>query len=119
MSYKTLVAASLMSIALTSAAFAQCVDCALHPDRDVLNNGAQTPASKMVQPDGAAGASTANSEHGVYNTQHHHYRDANASIGEGSAPADTLAHEMYMKNLRDSGYNPASDFDAAGTVKVH
>ena len=113
MNYKTLVAASLMSVALTSAAFAQCVDCALHPDRDVLNKGAQTPASKMVEPGGAAAASTA------YNTQHHHYRDANASIGEGSAPADTIAHQTYMKNLRDSGYNPASDFDAAGNMNVH
>jgi len=117
MNYKTLVAASLMSIALTSAAFAQCVDCALYPDRDVLNNGAQTPASKIVQPGGAG--STANSEHGVYNTQHHRYRDANASIGEGSAPADSLAHEVYMKNLRDSGYKSAHDFDAAGNVKVN
>jgi hypothetical protein len=119
MNYKILVAASLMSIALTSAASAQCVDCALHPDRDVLNKGAQTPATRMVQPGGAAGASTANSEHGAYNTPHHHYRDANASIGERSAPTDTPDHQVYMKNLRDSGYNPASDFDAAGNVKVN
>jgi hypothetical protein len=67
--YKTLVAASLMSIALTSAAYAQCVECAVYPDRDFLNGGAPTPASKMglnscgpppaklglVRPDGAAG----------------------------------------------------------------
>jgi hypothetical protein len=119
MNYKTLVAASLMSVALTSAAFAQCVDCALHPDRDVLNSGTQTPATRMVQPGGTAGASTANSERGVYNTPHHHYRDANASIGEGSAPAGTSEHQVYIKNLRDSGYNPASDFDAAGNMKVN
>ena len=81
MNYKTLVAASLMSIALTSAAFAQCVDCALHPDRDVLNSGAQTPASKMVQPGGAAGASTA------YNTQHHRYLD---EIEAGQHSIDAL-----------------------------
>jgi hypothetical protein len=54
--YKTLAAASLMSMALTSAAFAQCTECAIYPERDPLNKGAQTPAAKMglVQPGGAA-----------------------------------------------------------------
>jgi hypothetical protein len=103
--YKTLVAASLMSIALTSAAFAQCSDCALFPDRDVLNGGAPTPASKMGS-GSAAG------------TQHRHYRDANASIGKRSAPADTPAHEMYLQNLRDAGYNAAKDFDGAGNMNT-
>jgi hypothetical protein len=58
MNYKMLVAASLMSMALTSSAFAQCADCALYPDRDHLNNGAQTPAGKMgvMKPGGAAGS---------------------------------------------------------------
>jgi hypothetical protein len=56
MNDKTLVAASLISIALPSYAFAQCTECALFPDRDPLNKGAQTPAAKMgiVQPGGAA-----------------------------------------------------------------
>jgi hypothetical protein len=56
MNYKILVAASLMSIALTSHASAQCVACAMYPDRDNLNNNAQTPAGKsgLVQPNGAA-----------------------------------------------------------------
>jgi hypothetical protein len=76
--YKTLVAASLMSIALTSAAFAQCSDCALYPDRDVLNNGAPTPASKLGRtgPGGAAGTNTANSGNGVRNAhaEAHHLR---------------------------------------------
>jgi hypothetical protein len=73
MNYKTLVAASLMSIALTSAASAQCADCATYPDRDILNNGAQTPAAKMglMRPGGAAGspstANTANSANGANN----------------------------------------------------
>jgi hypothetical protein len=50
---------------------------------------------------------------------HHHYRDANASA-EDSASADTLsAHEMHIKNLHDSGYNPASDFNAAGNVQTN
>jgi hypothetical protein len=42
-----LAAASLTSITLTSGASAQCVECAMHPDRDFLNGGAPTPASKM------------------------------------------------------------------------
>jgi hypothetical protein len=56
MIYKTLLAASLMSIALTTHASAQCVDCALYPNRDYLNGGAETPASKAqhAAPNGAA-----------------------------------------------------------------
>ena len=50
---------------------------------------------------------------------HHHYRDANASVAEDSASADTLsAHEMHIKNLHDSGYNPANDFNSAGNVST-
>ena len=130
MNYKTFVAASLMSIALTSAAFAQCTDCALYPDRDYLNKGVPTPASKMMmeRPGGVASASTTISENGASNaraearvagTRHRHYRDANASIANGSAPARTGAHQVYIKNLRDSGYNPAGDFNAAGNMKVY
>ena len=125
MNYKTLVAASLMSIALTSAAFAQCASCALNPDRDVLSNE-PTPASKMMRPGGATAASTANSENNPYNaradvreTPRRRYRDANASMAEGFSPAGTPAHEVHIKNLRDSGYSPASDFDAAGNMKVN
>lgn len=51
-------------------------------------------------------------------TKHHHYRDANASVAEGSAPADTLsAHDTHILNLRDSGYNPAGDRDGAGNIR--
>jgi hypothetical protein len=123
MNYKTLVAASLMSIALTSAAFAQCATCAINPDRDVYSNE-QTPASKMARPGGATAASTAESN--AYNaradarkTSRRGYRDANASIAEGISPAGNPAHEVYIKNLRDSGYSPSSDFDAAGNMKVN
>jgi len=28
-------------------------------------------------------------------------------------------HEMYMKNLRDSGYDPKNDFTKAGTMAQH
>jgi len=61
MNYKTLVAASLISIALPSYAFAQCTECAMYPDRDPLNKGAQTPAGKsgLMQPGGAAGSTNA------------------------------------------------------------
>jgi hypothetical protein len=122
MNYKTLVAASLMSIALTSAAFAQCATCAINPDRDVYSNES-TPASKMMRPGGATAASTA--ENNAYNaradarkTSHRSYRDANASVAEGLSTG-TPAHDVYIKNLRDSGYSPSSDFDAAGNMKVN
>jgi hypothetical protein len=50
---------------------------------------------------------------------HHHYRDANASVADDSVPADTLsAHELHVKNLHDSGYNAASDVNAAGNIKT-
>ncbi len=56
----------------------------------------------------------------VKGARHHHYRDANASVPEGSAPADVLsAHDAHIQNLRDSGYNPASDRDAAGNVRTN
>ena len=120
MNYKTLVAASLMSFALTSAAFAQCTDCALYPDRDILNQGAPTPASKMMGQPGVAANSeaSARAEAGVAGPRRH-YRDANASIVGEPAPINTGAHAVYMKNLRDSGYNPAADFNGDGNVKVN
>jgi hypothetical protein len=37
----------------------------------------------------------------------------------GTAMANNSAqHDLYMKNLRDSGYNPASDRNAAGIMKT-
>jgi hypothetical protein len=52
---------------------------------------------------------------------HHHYREANASVAaDDAAPADTLsAHDAYLKNLHDSGYNPHNDLDAHGNVKTN
>jgi hypothetical protein len=101
--YKTLVAASLMSIALTSAAYAQCVECAMYPDRDSLNGGAPTPASKMglntygpppaklgIRPEGAAGpANTAHSQNRVNSARaeardHHLRRSAHVSGVSGN-----------------------------------
>ena len=65
--HKTLVAVALASIALTSIslsapAFAQCVECAMYPNRDPLNGGVETPAGKMglERPLGAASTNTAN-----------------------------------------------------------
>jgi hypothetical protein len=55
-------------------------------------------------------------------TRHHHYRDANAStvVPDGAIPADTLnGHDAYIRNLHDSGYNPHSDFDARGIIKIY
>ena len=134
MNSKALVAASLISIALTSPTFAQCTDCALYPDRDFLNKGAPTPAAKMMeQPGGAAGANTASSVNRTYNaraganvanesvrgTRHRQYRDANASIAGGPAPVAPPFHRVYIKNLHDSGYSPAGDFNSAGNMKVN
>lgn len=132
MIYKTLVAASLISVALTSPSFAQCTECAMYPDRDALNKGAATPASKMEQP-GAAGASTVSSVDRTYNaraaarvagepvrrTPRRNYLDANASIAGGPAPVGAPSQRVYIKNLQDSGYNPAGDFDSAGKMKVN
>jgi hypothetical protein len=56
----------------------------------------------------------------VRGAKHHHYREANASVPEGSIPADTLsAHDAYVRNLHDSGYNPAGDRDAFGNVRTY
>jgi hypothetical protein len=70
LNYKTLVAAaSLMSMALPSSAFAQCTECAMYPDRDPLNKLEKTPAGKMglehsggaaAPPNAAGSPSTAN-----------------------------------------------------------
>jgi len=91
MNYKMLVAASLISIVLPSAAFAQCADCAMFPDRDSLNKGAPTPASKMglTGPGGAAGARTGNSESNANNARaeardHHLRRSGHRSAVEGN-----------------------------------
>ena len=51
-------------------------------------------------------------------THHHYHHNASAPIAEGSAPADTLsAHDAYMKNLHDSGYNSHGDLDPNGNMK--
>jgi hypothetical protein len=53
-----------------------------------------------------------------HHVTHHHYHNATAPVAEGSAPADTLsAHDTYMKNLHDSGYNPHGDHDTYGNMK--
>ena len=65
------------------------------------------------------GAAMADESVGTNAKRAHHYRDANASVGGDSTPADTMsAHEAHIKNLHDSGYNPAGDFDAAGNVQT-
>jgi hypothetical protein len=68
---KTLVAASLMSMVLTTGAFAQCADCAMYPDRDHLNGGVPTPAAKLgTRPGGTApAANNARAEVGGHRVQ--------------------------------------------------
>ena len=58
------------------------------------------------------------SAHHHHHVMHHHSHNASAPIAEGSAPADTLsAHDAYMQNLHDSGYNAHGDRDAFGNVR--
>ncbi|MGY4305220.1 hypothetical protein ACVIJ6_002463 [Bradyrhizobium sp. USDA 4369] len=47
MNVRTLATASFALLASTLGASAQCVDCAMYPDRDHLNGGEITPAGKM------------------------------------------------------------------------
>jgi hypothetical protein len=57
---------------------------------------------------------------GVKAARHQHNRNANASMNAAPAsPAttDPGANDMRMKNLHDSGYNPAGDRDASGNMK--
>ena len=56
--------------------------------------------------------------HHHHHVMHHHSHNASAPIAEGSAPAYTLsAHDAYMQNLHDSGYNAHGDRDAFGNVR--
>jgi hypothetical protein len=61
---------------------------------------------------------------GAASAAHHHHHHsgapaaAAAATAPGAAPVDTLsAHDARMKNLHDSGYDPAGDLTPAGTVK--
>ena len=44
---------------------------------------------------------------------HRHYQMVNPAVGASGSD-----YAQYMKNLRDSGYDPKKDYTAAGTVKV-
>ena len=58
------------------------------------------------------------SVHHRHHVTHHHSHNASTPIAEGSAPADTLgAHDAYMKNLHDSGYNSHGDLDTYGNMR--
>lgn len=53
-------------------------------------------------------------------TRHHHYREAAAPAADGAIPADTLnAHDAYVRNLHDSGYNAHGDLDAHGNMRTN
>jgi hypothetical protein len=85
--YKTLLAACLTSIALTSYASAQCADCAMYPNRDHLNGGVETPAgrSEREAPNGAASnnAAAPNNANASAEIRGH---DLRSGIGSGSKP---------------------------------
>jgi hypothetical protein len=56
----------------------------------------------------------------------HHPRQAMNAFARVGAPPPVVSpggvsssdRAMYMKNLRDSGYNPKNDFNANGTLKT-
>jgi hypothetical protein len=54
----------------------------------------------------------------AHRTHHHHAMNAYAAVP--AAPAAWVGgvsssdHNMYIKNLRDSGYNPKNDFNSFG-----
>ncbi|HVV42383.1 MAG TPA: hypothetical protein VHC94_15110 [Nitrobacter sp.] len=58
--YKLLAAVSLGLMMLTSQASAQCTDCAMYPNRDHLNGGAETPAGRLGLEHSGGAASTYN-----------------------------------------------------------
>lgn len=109
--YKTLVAASLMSMSLTSYASAQCVDCAIYPDRDALNKNEQTPAGSMglTRPGGAAGSpnaanpsATNPSSTNNANNARAEYRDRSARrSGRGSSSDSARAKRYLSPDSRD------------------
>jgi|SRR5690348_12256731 hypothetical protein len=53
-----------------------------------------------------------------YPARSYAYYPAN-SYGMVPGGVSSKNHEMYMKNLRASGYNPKNDFDKAGNVAQH
>ena len=72
-------------------------------------------ATPLVVTGGAMARESVRHHHHV---AHHHSHNASAPIAEGSAPADTLsAHDAYMRNLHDSGYNSHGDLDPNGNMK--
>jgi hypothetical protein len=102
MVFKTLVAASLTSMVLTTAAFAQCADCAMYPDRDHLNGGVQTPAAKMgvVRPSGTAPAAN-----NASNASNAHAQIRGHQLQGSGAPemASTAIRSKKYLRSRESG----------------
>lgn len=80
----------------------------------ILAAAATLAITGTAMADKSAPASTSAAHH----HQRHSGKTATAAVAEGAAPIDTLnAHDARLKNLHDSGYNPAGDFTPAGTVK--
>ena len=52
---------------------------------------------------------------------HRHHRMINPYGAMGAMPAtqgESSDFDKYMKNLRDSGYDPKKDYTATGTMRV-
>lgn len=74
---------------------------------------AWTHHSRAVHPNASAAA---------VNPNHARPRNAYAAIGAPPAVMPGVSsknHDMYLKNLHDSGYNPKNDFTKSGTIAQH
>ena len=51
----------------------------------------------------------------------YHHHPVNAYAAEPAPPSgvNSSDHEMYLRNLRDAGYNPKNDYDANGILKTN
>jgi hypothetical protein len=58
----------------------------------------------------------------AHRTHHHHAMNAYAAVPATPSPAmwtggvSSSDHDMYIRNLRDSGYSPKNNFNASGNV---
>jgi hypothetical protein len=76
-------AATFALLAPTCQASAQCLECAMHPERDPLNGGQLTPAGKMGLVNAHGAASTSNGTSGSLAAARNQYLDASDAQAAG------------------------------------
>jgi hypothetical protein len=58
----------------------------------------------------------------AHRTHHGHAMNANAAVRSspvvGTGGASSSDHASYMRNLRDSGYDPKKNFNANGNLRT-